>query len=223
MGAWKRRGAALIVSAIAIVATGCHELEAGTDIARQPDGLGQGGYSGVIRDLDPPGQNTFKGREDIWADIDNLCNAAGSPNLGPGGAPGAGYPGYGGFSPPTSGCVTAMIGAIQDDPADPNDEASWVCQSGRSCHAAYGTVSAGTGTADMAFTTWYRAFFTNTTQGRHNMERLIEDARDFYVLTITDPNLPPNQATGPAGCIAITDAGQAGLGGEHIALRRQCF
>lgn len=201
-----RRIALLLVSALAVLAAGCHELDAGIDIARQPNGAGD--YSASIRDREPPGDtsNTYRGREVIWADINAVCNER-PENQGPGGAPGAGYEGYYAFSPPTENCITAMIAEVQDDPNVSDDTASWVCVEGHDCQPG------GTGTADQPFTDWYRSKFTSSTQGRDNMKNLILAARDFNAVAPTD-----SSTVGSAGCIAIIPTAT-----PQVQLKRVCF
>lgn len=185
-------GLALIAGASA-----CHGIQVGTDIARQPNGVG--GYSASIRDREAPGDmsNQLQGRERIWNDITQNCPAGSTGTVGAGQA-----------SLPSDACVTIFINGIQTGDGDPNE--SWVCVD-RACE-----------TKDMPFTLWYRSHFTNTAAGRVQARDLIISARDFNS-TITDPSLPPNQATGLPGCISVTDSPQLDMDGRHVTLRRFCF
>lgn len=194
-------------------------LQKNWDIIRQDNGTLSGTWSATVYDLDPPGQgNIFQGRERIWSGIDDVCNDEDS--AGPNGYPGAGYAGYGGYSPPTSDCIDDVIADFQDE-----DEGAFICTDAeieRDCVTDQNDNNTANDVwaVDEDFTTWWREKFSSS--HRDNVELLIEATRDFYSVTITDPSLPSNQATGAPGCIAVTDHQQTDMYNQHVTLRRLC-
>lgn len=170
----------------------------------------------------PNGENTVRGRELAVVDINDTAQPCGATDSN--GQPGAGWPGYGGFTPSTTACLDYVISEITDDPNDPNDDSSYVCASGNSCHDAYGSTAAGTDPKDATRTAWLRHFFDVGTIGltaaRANAQDWVWAMRDFYIVIITDPSISGVQATGHAGCIQMADNPASGA---KIKLGRWCY
>lgn len=172
----------------------------------------------------PNGENVYRGRELPMVDINDTAGPCGATDPVTG-QPGAGWPGFGGFTPSTTACIDYVISEVTDDPSDPNDDSSYVCANGgNSCHDAFGTTAAGTDPKDTARTNWIRHFFDVSTLGlataRYNAQRWIWAMRDFYLVIITDPSISGMQATGHAGCIQMADNPASG---DKIKLGRWCF
>lgn len=242
----KKTALAVMTACLAILATGCFEIS-GNDMS----GLGTDAFGGkyaAVRDPDgqhlescsypadpgcmsngtrvaydavgPNGENALRGRELIWADIADTAVCGTVIN----GQPEYGFVGYGPFTPSTTNCLDRVIEEITDDQSDPNDDSSWVCVSGNSCHAAYGTVAAGTDPQDVPRTNWLRHFFDVGTLGitvaRQNAQDWVWAMRDFYAVIITDPSLSGPNATGHPACVQMADNPTSGA---KIKLGRWCI
>lgn len=189
--------------------------------------------------LGPNGENDRMGREALWVNL----SAADTPctHQDANGQPGHGWPGYGGFTPPSDNCIAHFQAQITDDPNDSSaDEPTWnICAypptsgtppttaSGahpRDCHnGGTGTLA---NTSPTNVNTWTRSQFvgSNPSQGWSNTAELIMAVRDFYLVQITDTQIQPPtnpQRNGYASCISIYDFDAGGIT-TRVRLQRLC-
>ena len=206
----------LAVVAVVIVAfTGCHQLRYGQDVS----GIISGGTVTALQlnEEDVPGGQVRDGVSIVHADVMNVCvtpiegGSIGTPDTDR-----TDNGGVADTAPPSDVTVACMLGEVLDDPEDPNDGGSFICDDPNTVNDCRLPDGSSTFVVNNPATNYYRAQVAGDSL---RMRSYIENVRDYMAgSVITDPDLPASVATGAPTCIGISHTFATGS-----QLRRLCL